>query len=185
VRNAVNLFLSGLFDLEGSVSQEGYIVIYNVSYELLIYVQELLKRFGIETTEPSSNVDLCNNPCYIYLSCFPLFGSFCFSSPCLLAGLEATRTSIALSGSRSRGSERNWETTRGGEEYPYPPPLVPWSFVHSYLWIRQWAPNFKAPVYKDIAREGIRTPVKRLCRPPPSRSATRAPVPISHHAIKT
>jgi hypothetical protein len=133
VRNAVNLFLSGLFDLEGSVSQEGYIVIYNVSYELLIYVQELLKRFGIETTEPSSNVDLCNNPCYIYLSCFPLFGSFCFSSPCLLAGLEATRTSIALSGSRSRGSERNWETTRGGEEYPYPPPLVPWSFVHSYL----------------------------------------------------
>jgi len=144
VRNAVGLFLSGLFDLEGSVSQEGYIVIYNVSYELLIYVQELLKRFGIETTGPSSNVDLCNNPCYIYLYCFPLFRSFWFSSPCLLAGLEATRTSIALSGSRSRVSKRNWKTTRGEEEYPYPHLYFPISFVHSVIyWIRQWTPSFK------------------------------------------
>jgi len=56
------MFLSGLFDLEGGVSQEGHIVIYNASHELLIYVQELLKRFDIETTGPSSNVNFCNNP---------------------------------------------------------------------------------------------------------------------------
>jgi intein-encoded DNA endonuclease-like protein len=49
------MFLMGLFDSEGSVSEKGYIVIYNSNYELLLYVQELLKKFGIETTGPWPN----------------------------------------------------------------------------------------------------------------------------------
>jgi intein-encoded DNA endonuclease-like protein len=48
----VAMFLRGFFDSEGSVSEEGYITIYNTDYELLIYVQELLKKFGIATSGP-------------------------------------------------------------------------------------------------------------------------------------
>jgi intein-encoded DNA endonuclease-like protein len=48
----VVMFLRGFFDSEGSVSEEWYITICNTDYELLIYVQELLKKFGIETTGP-------------------------------------------------------------------------------------------------------------------------------------
>jgi intein-encoded DNA endonuclease-like protein len=45
-------FLKGFVDSEGSVSEEGYIRIYNTDYRLLEYVKELLKRFGIESTGP-------------------------------------------------------------------------------------------------------------------------------------
>jgi intein-encoded DNA endonuclease-like protein len=48
----VAMFLRGFFDSEGCVSEEGYITIYNTDYELLIYVQELLKKFGIATSGP-------------------------------------------------------------------------------------------------------------------------------------
>jgi len=46
------MFLRGFFDSEGSVNKHGYILAYNSNYELLVYVQELLKRFGIETRGP-------------------------------------------------------------------------------------------------------------------------------------
>jgi intein-encoded DNA endonuclease-like protein len=46
------MFLRGFFDSEGSVSEDGYITAYNSNYELLLYGQELLKRFGIPTTGP-------------------------------------------------------------------------------------------------------------------------------------
>jgi intein-encoded DNA endonuclease-like protein len=46
------MFLRGFFDSEGSVNKHGYILAYNSNYELLLYVQELLKRFGIETRGP-------------------------------------------------------------------------------------------------------------------------------------
>ncbi len=46
------MFLRGFFDSEGCVSEDGCITVANSNYELLLYVQELLKRFGIETTGP-------------------------------------------------------------------------------------------------------------------------------------
>jgi len=45
-------FLRGLFDSEGSVNKNGYITLYNTDYDLLVYAQKLLRRFGIESTGP-------------------------------------------------------------------------------------------------------------------------------------
>jgi intein-encoded DNA endonuclease-like protein len=45
-------FLRGLFDSEGCVSKNGYIYLHNTNYELLVYAQRLLRRFGIESTGP-------------------------------------------------------------------------------------------------------------------------------------
>jgi intein-encoded DNA endonuclease-like protein len=45
-------FLRGFADAEGSVDKNGRISIYNTDLLLLTYVQELLRRFGIETTGP-------------------------------------------------------------------------------------------------------------------------------------
>jgi intein-encoded DNA endonuclease-like protein len=45
-------FLRGLFDSEGCISKDGYITLYNTNYEVLTYVQRLLRRFGIESTGP-------------------------------------------------------------------------------------------------------------------------------------
>jgi intein-encoded DNA endonuclease-like protein len=45
-------FLRGLFDSEGSVNKNGYIILYNTDYDLLVYAQKLLRRFGIESTGP-------------------------------------------------------------------------------------------------------------------------------------
>jgi len=49
-------FLRGLFDSEGHVDKDGFIYIYNTNYELLTYVQKLLKRLGIGTTGPKLNI---------------------------------------------------------------------------------------------------------------------------------
>jgi intein-encoded DNA endonuclease-like protein len=46
------MFLRGFFDSEGSVNKNGYVTAINTNYELMLYVQELLKRLGIETTGP-------------------------------------------------------------------------------------------------------------------------------------
>jgi intein-encoded DNA endonuclease-like protein len=46
------MFLRGFFDSEGCVSEDGCVTVANSNYELLLYVQELLKRLGIETTGP-------------------------------------------------------------------------------------------------------------------------------------
>ncbi len=46
------MFLRGFFDSEGGVSERGLISLTNSNYELMLYVQELLKRFGIETRGP-------------------------------------------------------------------------------------------------------------------------------------
>jgi intein-encoded DNA endonuclease-like protein len=45
-------FLRGFADAEGSVDKNGRISIYKTDLRLLTYVQELLRRFGIETTGP-------------------------------------------------------------------------------------------------------------------------------------
>jgi intein-encoded DNA endonuclease-like protein len=45
-------FLRGFADAEGSVDKNGRIIIYNTDLRLLTYVQELLRRFGIESTGP-------------------------------------------------------------------------------------------------------------------------------------
>jgi intein-encoded DNA endonuclease-like protein len=45
-------FLRGLFDSEGYVNKNGYITLYNTDYEVLVYAQRLLRRFGIESTGP-------------------------------------------------------------------------------------------------------------------------------------
>jgi intein-encoded DNA endonuclease-like protein len=46
-------FLRGLFDSEGCVNENGYIILVNSNYELLTYAQKLLwKYFGIESTGP-------------------------------------------------------------------------------------------------------------------------------------
>jgi intein-encoded DNA endonuclease-like protein len=45
-------FLRGFADAEGSVDKNGHIIIYNTDLRLLTYVQELLRRFGIESTGP-------------------------------------------------------------------------------------------------------------------------------------
>jgi intein-encoded DNA endonuclease-like protein len=56
-------FLRGLFDSEGCVSKRGYITLYNTNYEVLVYAQRLLRRFGIESTGPWPG----NNCYYIYI----------------------------------------------------------------------------------------------------------------------
>jgi intein-encoded DNA endonuclease-like protein len=48
----MEMFLRGFFDSEGCVGEDGQISLTNSNYELLLYVQELLKRFGVETTGP-------------------------------------------------------------------------------------------------------------------------------------
>jgi intein-encoded DNA endonuclease-like protein len=48
-------FLRGFADSEGSVNKRGYICIYNTDQRLLIYVKELLRRLGIESTGPMLN----------------------------------------------------------------------------------------------------------------------------------
>jgi len=48
----VAAFLRGFVDSEASVKKDGYILISNTNYELITYIQKLLKRFGIETTGP-------------------------------------------------------------------------------------------------------------------------------------
>ncbi len=49
-------FLRGLFDSEGCIGKDGrYIKLYNTNYEVLVYAQRLLKRFGIEATGPWPN----------------------------------------------------------------------------------------------------------------------------------
>jgi intein-encoded DNA endonuclease-like protein len=45
-------FLRGFADSEGCVDNRGYVNISNTDCELLTYVKELLKRFGIESTGP-------------------------------------------------------------------------------------------------------------------------------------
>ncbi len=45
-------FLRGFADSEGSVSEYGFIEIFNTDEELLSYVKELLNRLGIEATGP-------------------------------------------------------------------------------------------------------------------------------------
>jgi intein-encoded DNA endonuclease-like protein len=45
-------FLRGFFDSEGHVNERGYVVIDNTDYALLEYVQQLLKKIGIESTGP-------------------------------------------------------------------------------------------------------------------------------------
>jgi intein-encoded DNA endonuclease-like protein len=45
-------FLRGLFDSEGHVSKRGCIILYNTNYEVLVYAQRLLRKFGIESTGP-------------------------------------------------------------------------------------------------------------------------------------
>jgi intein-encoded DNA endonuclease-like protein len=53
----VAAFLRGLFDSEGCVRKEGYIILSNTNYEVLVYAQRLLWRyFGIESTGPWPNV---------------------------------------------------------------------------------------------------------------------------------
>jgi intein-encoded DNA endonuclease-like protein len=51
----VAAFLRGFADSEGSVNKRGYICIYNTDQRLLIYVKELLRRLGIESTGPMLN----------------------------------------------------------------------------------------------------------------------------------
>ncbi len=45
-------FLRGFFDSEGCVDESGYIRTYNTDLQLMIYVRDLLKRLGIESTGP-------------------------------------------------------------------------------------------------------------------------------------
>jgi intein-encoded DNA endonuclease-like protein len=49
-------FLRGFADSEGSVNKRGYIFILNTDLRLLIYVKELLRRLGIESTGPIIHV---------------------------------------------------------------------------------------------------------------------------------
>jgi intein-encoded DNA endonuclease-like protein len=51
-KKCIAAFLRGLFDSEGCVSEKGYISLYNSNYEVLVYAQRLLRRFGIESTGP-------------------------------------------------------------------------------------------------------------------------------------
>jgi intein-encoded DNA endonuclease-like protein len=52
----VAAFLRGFADSEGSVDKRGYIYIYNTDLRLLIYINELLRRLGIELTGPRISV---------------------------------------------------------------------------------------------------------------------------------
>jgi intein-encoded DNA endonuclease-like protein len=51
-KKCIAAFLRGLFDSDGSVNKNGYITLYNTNYEVLVYAQRLLRRFGIESTGP-------------------------------------------------------------------------------------------------------------------------------------
>ena len=48
----VAAFLRGFADSEGCANKRGQIRIYNTDLRLLIYIRELLKRLGVETTGP-------------------------------------------------------------------------------------------------------------------------------------
>jgi intein-encoded DNA endonuclease-like protein len=52
----VAAFIRGFADSEGSVDKRGYIYIYNTDLRLLIYINELLRRLGIELTGPKISV---------------------------------------------------------------------------------------------------------------------------------
>jgi len=52
----VAAFLRGFADSEGSVNKRGYIFILNTDLRLLIYIKELLRRLGIESTGPIIHV---------------------------------------------------------------------------------------------------------------------------------
>ena len=45
-------FIRGFADQEGSVRKDGRVTIYNTDLRLLTYVEELLRRFGIESIGP-------------------------------------------------------------------------------------------------------------------------------------
>jgi hypothetical protein len=45
-------FLRGLFDSEACIGKDGHIKLYNTNYEVLVYAQRLLRKFGIESTGP-------------------------------------------------------------------------------------------------------------------------------------
>jgi len=51
-KKCIVAFLRGLFDSEAYVDERGHIYLYNTNYEVLVYAQRLLKRFGIEPTGP-------------------------------------------------------------------------------------------------------------------------------------
>jgi intein-encoded DNA endonuclease-like protein len=57
-------FLRGLFDSEGCIDKKGYIYLYNTNFELLVYAQRLLRRFGIESTGPWPTTTRQGTPFY-------------------------------------------------------------------------------------------------------------------------
>jgi intein-encoded DNA endonuclease-like protein len=54
----VAAFIRGFFDSEGCVDKNGYLTVYNTNYEVLVYIQKLLKKyFNIEATGPWPSIE--------------------------------------------------------------------------------------------------------------------------------
>jgi intein-encoded DNA endonuclease-like protein len=54
----VAAFIRGFFDSEGCVDKNGYLTVYNTNYEVLVYIQKLLKKyFKIEATGPWLSIE--------------------------------------------------------------------------------------------------------------------------------
>jgi len=54
----VAAFIRGFFDSEGCVDKNGYLTVYNSNYEVLVYIQRLLKKyFDIEATGPLLSIE--------------------------------------------------------------------------------------------------------------------------------
>jgi len=49
-------FLRGFFDSEGSIDKDGDTRVYNSDKSLLVYIKDLLNRFGIKTTGPKLHI---------------------------------------------------------------------------------------------------------------------------------
>jgi intein-encoded DNA endonuclease-like protein len=129
------MFLRGFFDSEGGVSKHGQISLTNSNYDLLLYVQELLKRFGIESRGP--RVVLKKGRTFYN----PLRGKvYKYNKDVYVLYVKANCTAnfyyyVGFTILRKRARLEDYLRRM---RIPIPTPFIP--FLHAYLLMRLWAP---------------------------------------------
>jgi len=129
------MFLRGFFDSEGGVSKHGQISLTNSNYDLLLYVQELLKRFGIESRGP--RVVLKKGRTFYN----PLRGKvYKYNKDVYVLYIKANCTAnfyyyVGFTILRKRARLEDYLRRM---RIPIPTPFIP--FLHAYLLMRLWAP---------------------------------------------
>jgi intein-encoded DNA endonuclease-like protein len=129
------MFLRGFFDSEGGVSKHGQISLTNSNYDLLLYVQELLKRFGIESRGP--RVVLKKGRTFYN----PLRGKvYKYNKDVYVLYVKANCTAnfYYYDGFTILRKRARLEDYLRRMRIPIPTPFIP--FLHAYLLMRLWAP---------------------------------------------